>query len=156
MHLLFGASLIVQIALAAHAYRHGRTSPWVWIILFFPLVGSMLYVFLFLLPAIRWSGGEEASIAEDITLRRVPRGPFAPAGERPDSPIPVESAAEIEIHAGREDCPDCETPLKLDEHRADTIAGRHLRVVVMRCPRCGALPVRYFEIHQRGRIASLQ
>lgn len=150
MHLVFALSLLVQIALAAHAYRHGRTSPWVWIILFFPLVGSILYVFLFLAPSIRWSAPARAFTDEERALRPVPRGPFAPAGDRPDAAIAVRSASEIEVHARREECPECEGTLKVEEHRAETIAGRSLRVVVLECTRCGALPVRYFEIRKQA------
>lgn len=34
----------LQIACAVHAIRHGRTSTWLWLILFFPLIGSIIYV----------------------------------------------------------------------------------------------------------------
>lgn len=146
MHLIFGLSLLVQIALAVHAYNHGRTSPWVWIILFFPFVGSLLYVFLFLLPNVRWSAPQRGLSDDERKLRRVPRGPFAAAGDRPDAAIEVRSASEIEVHARREDCPECDGTLRVEDHRAETIGGRNLRVVVLECTRCGALPVRYFAI----------
>lgn len=157
MHLLFGVSLVVQLVLAVHAYNHGRTSPWVWLILFFPLVGSLLYAYLFLLPQLRWSASGGGLSDRERRLRRVPRGPFAPAGDRPDEPIAVASAAEIEAQARREDCPECDHALKIEEHRADTIAGRRLRVVVLSCAQCGALPVRYFEIrstHEPARLTA--
>lgn len=141
MHAIFIVSVLVQITLAAHAYHRGRTRPWVWIILFFPFVGSLLYAFLFLLPSMR-SGGRPAP----LTLRRVPRGPFANAGDRPDNAVVVSSLAEIAPSVHREDCPQCGDPLGVDDEHDDTIAGRDLRVVVARCPRCEITPVRYFEV----------
>lgn len=149
MHILFGVSLVIQLLLAAHAYRHGRTSPWVWIILFFPVAGSLLYGLLFLLPTVRVASARPAFTDSERALRPVPRGPFAPAGDRPDSPIPVTSTAEIEPHVRREECPDCGATMRIEDHRADTIKGRPLRVVVLECPTCGALPIRYFALAPR-------
>lgn len=155
MHLLFGISLVLQLALAAHAYRHGRTSPWVWIILFFPLGGSLLYAFLFLRPSFRPAAPRPGLTADERTLRRIPRGPFTPAGDRPDAPIVVASPAEIEPHACREDCPECGTPMRIEDQRDDTIKQRSLRVVVLECPTCGALPIRYFEVRSRDEARTM-
>jgi hypothetical protein len=104
VHVLFGLSLLVQLILAAHAYRHGRTSPWIWIILFFPVAGSALYAILFLLPASPRRVGPRRFRQSERKLRRVERGPFAPSGERPDTAIPVASVAEDRVEAldGRE------------------------------------------------------
>jgi hypothetical protein len=144
MQILFGASLLVQLVLASHAYRHGRLSPWVWLILFFPVVGSLLYVVLFLLPDVRPANRRPAP--EELRLRRVARGPFASKGDRPDTAISVSSPAEIEPCVSREECPECGAELTVEDHRAETIVGRRLRVVVTSCRRCDATPVRYFEI----------
>jgi hypothetical protein len=76
----------------------------------------------------------------------VPPGPFARSGARPDDPILVDSVAQIEPRAHREDCPDCGASLRVLEQRAETIAGRPLRVVVVECGTCGALPVRYYAL----------
>ena len=145
MQAIFLVSLVVQVALAAHAYNRGRTSPWVWIILFFPFVGSALYVFLFILPQLTRSARPNRA-RRGPAMRRVPRGPFAPAGNRPDNAIPVVSVAEIETQVRREECPECGSDLFVDDHRAETIAGRDLRVIVSLCRRCGAAPVWYFEV----------
>jgi len=47
----FGAlELLLQIGLAIHAYRTGRMNPWLWIILFLPGIGSLLYIILEVAP----------------------------------------------------------------------------------------------------------
>ena len=42
--------LLLQIALGIHAYRTGRMTPWLWIILFLPGLGSLMYIILELGP----------------------------------------------------------------------------------------------------------
>lgn len=42
--------LLLQIGLAIHAYRTGRMNPWLWIILFLPGIGSLLYFILEIAP----------------------------------------------------------------------------------------------------------
>ena len=42
--------LLLQIGLAIHAYRTGRMNPWLWIILFLPGIGSLLYIILEVAP----------------------------------------------------------------------------------------------------------
>jgi hypothetical protein len=42
--------LLFQIALCIHAYRTGRMNPWLWIILFVPGLGGLLYIILELAP----------------------------------------------------------------------------------------------------------
>ena len=46
----FGLELVLQILLAIHAARTGRTQPWLYIILFIPLIGPLLYVVVELGP----------------------------------------------------------------------------------------------------------
>ena len=45
-----GLEILLQIALAIHAYRTGRMNPWLWIILFLPGIGSLLYLILEVAP----------------------------------------------------------------------------------------------------------
>ena len=90
MHFAFIASVLVQLALAVHAYNHGRTRPWVWLILFFPVVGSLLYAAIFLMPKLKANRAPAP-----LSLRRVSRGPFAKTGDRPDNAIEVGSLGEI-------------------------------------------------------------
>jgi hypothetical protein len=54
MHPIFIVSLVVQIALVVHILRTGRNMTWVFIVLFFPLVGTAAYVIVELLP--EWTG----------------------------------------------------------------------------------------------------
>jgi hypothetical protein len=43
-------SLILQVALAVHVVRTGRSMMWLFIILFFPVVGSLIYLFAEVIP----------------------------------------------------------------------------------------------------------
>lgn len=45
-------SLVIQVYFAVHAYRTGRLF-WIWIIIFFPFVGSAVYLFAEYLPSMR-------------------------------------------------------------------------------------------------------
>jgi hypothetical protein len=43
----------LQVVALIHAIRTGRTYPWLWVILFFPLIGGLAYFFIEVLPDIR-------------------------------------------------------------------------------------------------------
>jgi hypothetical protein len=47
------AELLLQIACAYHAYRNGHAQPWLYIILIFPMVGSVVYIAAVVLPGFR-------------------------------------------------------------------------------------------------------
>ncbi len=47
--------LLVQVLCAAHCIRSGREQKWIWLILIFPGVGCLLYLFLEVLPDARAS-----------------------------------------------------------------------------------------------------
>lgn len=75
MNLLWILPVVIQIILAVHAVRNGRPL-WVFVILFFPLVGSAIYFFVEFLPtlqgnpAIRRAG---ASVAQRMDGGQVMR-----------------------------------------------------------------------------------
>ena len=48
-----GIEVLLQIACAYHAYRNGNAQPWLFIILLFPLVGSIVYIVAVVLPGFR-------------------------------------------------------------------------------------------------------
>lgn len=48
----FYISLVIQVALVVHAIKTGRNLFWVFIILFFPLVGALAYLIIEMLPEI--------------------------------------------------------------------------------------------------------
>jgi hypothetical protein len=54
MHPIFIVSIIIQLALVVHIIKTGRNMTWVFIVLFFPLVGTAAYVIVELLP--EWTG----------------------------------------------------------------------------------------------------
>src|SRR5690606_25801403 len=56
-------SLVIQLSLVVHILKTGRNVTWVFIVLFFPLVGTLAYVFVELLP--EWTGSRSG-----LTLRR--------------------------------------------------------------------------------------
>ena len=47
---LIALSIIVQLALVVHIIKTGRNTSWVFIVLFFPLIGSLAYFIIELLP----------------------------------------------------------------------------------------------------------
>jgi|JFJP01.1.fsa_nt_gi hypothetical protein len=53
MPFLIALSTLIQLLLIIHAIKTGRRDPWLWVILFFPGIGSVLYVFFELLPELR-------------------------------------------------------------------------------------------------------
>ncbi|MEZ5672066.1 MAG: tetratricopeptide repeat protein [Thiotrichaceae bacterium] len=53
MPILLALSTLIQALLIVHALKTGRRDPWLWIILFFPGIGSALYAFFELLPEMR-------------------------------------------------------------------------------------------------------
>lgn len=68
-------------------------------------------------------------------------------GGAPDRPIDVESASTIEVHAASIPCASCgEQGVRIEEHTAETIDDRRLRVVRLRCPRCGVRRDVYYRI----------
>lgn len=69
------------------------------------------------------------------------------AGGAPDRPIDVESASTIEVHAQSTPCASCgEQGVRVEEHTAETIGERRLRVVKVKCPRCGVRRDVYYRI----------
>lgn len=61
----FGLVLLaVNVFFAVHAYRRGRVW-WIFVIFFFPLVGSLVYLFAEYLPSAR-AGGRARSVARDV------------------------------------------------------------------------------------------
>lgn len=61
MYYTWGAALIVvEAILIVHAHKRGRDN-WIWLILFFPLVGCLAYVISFMLPGIRTGSGSASA-----------------------------------------------------------------------------------------------
>ena len=46
-------SIIIQLALVVHIMKTGRNTTWVFIVLIFPLIGSLAYCIIELLPELR-------------------------------------------------------------------------------------------------------
>jgi hypothetical protein len=57
-------------------------------------------------------------------------------GGAPDRPIRVPASPVVDIRATSMRCPLCEGTLRLDEHAAETVAGKSLRVARMTCMLC--------------------
>ena len=68
MSLIF-LSIIVQLALVVHIMKTGRNTIWVFIVLFFPLIGSLAYFIIELLPELtntRSAKSAQRSIAKAV------------------------------------------------------------------------------------------
>ena len=72
-------------------------------------------------------------------LERLAR--VSPGGSA-ERPIDVVSSAVIEPRARATSCPLCEGPLRLEDHQAE----RELRVLSMRCARCGVARRLWFRL----------
>lgn len=73
------------------------------------------------------------------------------SGGSPDWPIEVASASVVEPHAGGLPCAACGERIRVEEHRAVTINdargdSKALRVVEVRCTRCGSRRNVYFRL----------
>lgn len=47
------AGLVLQAVTLIHAIRTGRINPWLWVILFFPMIGGLAYFWMEMLPDLR-------------------------------------------------------------------------------------------------------
>lgn len=90
---------------------------------------------------------EAARDAEKIARARLKLAALEPGGA-PDRPIEVTSASTIEPHASSMPCAACGAlGARIDEHVAVTLPGeRRLRVVHVRCQRCGTRREVFFRI----------
>jgi hypothetical protein len=61
---------VLQVIFAIHVLRTGRPFWWVFVILFFPFVGSLVYFFVEFLPAVR--GGRGPSMAKEVARKLNP------------------------------------------------------------------------------------
>jgi hypothetical protein len=59
------ASLLIQAAFVAHILKTDRNRSWIWIVVFLPLIGSIAYLFMELLPAF-WHRRTAKDAEEDI------------------------------------------------------------------------------------------
>lgn len=68
-------SLVIQLALVVHIIKTGRNMTWVFIVLFFPLVGTLAYLIVELLP--EWSNSRSGVTARrKLTRLANPEGSF--------------------------------------------------------------------------------
>jgi ribosomal protein S27AE len=67
-------------------------------------------------------------------------------GGDPSRPIDVPSASVVDVHARAVTCARCSGASTLVEHAAETVEAQRLRVVRVRCTKCGAIRVIYFRI----------
>ena len=74
-------SLIIQIALVVHIVKTGRNMTWVFIVIFVPLVGSIAYFIVELLPEL--SGSRTArNLKRNISKAVDPNKDFKSASQR--------------------------------------------------------------------------
>ena len=88
---------------------------------------------------------EAARVSEKVSRAREQLFELSPGG-RPEHPLTLSSASEVEVRATSTACPRCEGALRLVEHTAEVLGGRRLRVVRLRCAHCGTPRVLYFSL----------
>ena len=71
------------------------------------------------------------------------------AGGSAERPIPLESASQVEVHAGSLRCARCDAAVRIDEHLARTVGDQPLRLVRLGCPRCGARRDAWFRLERK-------
>jgi hypothetical protein len=71
-------------------------------------------------------------------------------GGAAERPLPVASAAVVEIHAESVPCPRCGAKHEVIEHVAVTVAGIRLREARLRCRQCGTSRSLWFRINDVG------
>ena len=67
-------------------------------------------------------------------------------GGHSDRPLEVVSASVVETQAKSMPCPRCLGACRVEEHAAETVEGRRLRIARMQCAQCGARRAVYFKI----------
>lgn len=67
-------------------------------------------------------------------------------GGSPERPIRVAASPIVDIRAASIPCPLCQGALRLDEHAADVIDGRSVRIARLTCRGCGTPRTIYFEL----------
>jgi hypothetical protein len=72
----------------------------------------------------------------------------APGGS-PERPLEIDTPPLVEVIAGTTPCPLCHGSFRLDEHAAETIDGRRLRVARVTCTSCGIAREIYFRLREQ-------
>jgi hypothetical protein len=84
--------------------------------------------------------------ARELVRDRERLAALEPGGSA-EHPIAVSSSAVIEVRASSRQCPQCDGPLRIDDHRAPSATLRELAVT---CQQCGVARRLWFEIVQSG------
>jgi hypothetical protein len=84
---------------------------------------------------------EQEKLARDLAKLAA-----ASPGGSPERPIVVASPSEVEVHAAGMPCPICQSPVRVEEHAAETIDGARLRVARVLCSFCRARRNVYFQL----------
>jgi len=70
----------------------------------------------------------------------------AESGGHPQRPIDIPSASVVETQARSIPCPRCLGACRVEEHAADTLQGKRLRIARVACGHCGGRRAIYFRI----------
>jgi hypothetical protein len=84
--------------------------------------------------------------ADDRFARDAERLARLSRGGSPELPVEVRSASEIEIVAEGTPCPICRGGQRVDDHTAEVVGGRRLRVAWVHCHHCGHARAMFFRI----------
>jgi hypothetical protein len=78
--------------------------------------------------------------------RDIERLAFLSPGGAPDRAVEITAPSEVEVFVRAAPCPRCRATLRLEDHTAETIDGRRLRVAYVACAPCGAKRRIYFRL----------
>jgi hypothetical protein len=103
MPVLFVVNYVIALGLAVHAVRTGRNMYWIMILILFPVLGSLIYLFAELLPGL--SGGRTARKAGVVARRAIDPGREARLAldqlEVTRTPANLKAAADALLGVGR-------------------------------------------------------
>ena len=88
----FGAILVLQVLLAIHTARTGRMQPWLYIIVFLPGIGCLLYAIVELLPELM-GGRTGRRVTAGVVQAVNPAASTAPWLARRRSRLPCTTAS---------------------------------------------------------------
>jgi hypothetical protein len=69
-------------------------------------------------------------------------------GGAPDRPLVIDTPPLVDVMATAASCPLCGGSFRLDEHAAETIDGRRLRIARVTCTACGMPREIYFTLRE--------
>lgn len=71
MNYIYYLEILIQILLCVHALKTGRSTTWIFILLIFPVVGSLIYIIVELIPSLRFSPSNFVMDTTEDVVRKI-------------------------------------------------------------------------------------